>query len=95
MLIPKGKKLKCKCGFESSISANEKKNYKVEGTIDTENKVIVTDKNSTVLPTTKITCYKCGGTKGYWWILQTRSADEAPTFFIKCTNCGNTWRQSN
>ena len=47
------------------------------------------------MPTKKITCYKCGGTEGVWWVLQTRSADEAPTYFIRCTNCGNTWRQSN
>ena len=42
-----------------------------------------------------ITCYKCGGTKGYSWVVQTRSADEAPTFFIRCAKCGNTWRRSN
>ncbi|MBR3198288.1 MAG: transcription factor S, partial [Methanobrevibacter sp.] len=45
--------------------------------------------------TTRITCYKCGGTKGYWWTVQTRSADEAPTNFIRCAKCGNTWRSSN
>ena len=60
-----------------------------------ENKVIVTDRNNVALPTTTITCYKCGGTKGYWWTVQTRSADEAPTNFIRCAKCGNTWRSSN
>ena len=60
-----------------------------------EMKVIVTDNNNKALPTTKITCYKCGGTKGYWWTVQTRSADEAPTNFIRCAKCGNTWRSSN
>ncbi len=57
--------------------------------------VIVTDNKNVALPTTTITCYKCGGTKGYWWTVQTRSADEAPTNFIRCAKCGNTWRSSN
>ena len=26
------------------------------------------------------------------WQVQTRSADEAPTTFYKCTHCQNTWR---
>ena len=96
MLIPKNNIVKCKCGYESNLSDDEvKEQYSLEGEKNPENKVVVTDKNSKGMPTKKITCYKCGGTKGYWWTLQTRSADEAPTMFIRCTKCGNTWRQSN
>lgn len=96
MLMPKDGILKCKCGYESKVSKEEMDDqYKFEGETNPENKVIVTDKDNVALPTTNITCYKCGGTKGYWWTLQTRSADEAPTFFIRCVKCGNTWRQSN
>lgn len=96
ILLPKNNKTKCKCGYENKLTNDEvNKQYKFKGEINPQNKVIVTDKNSIVLPTCKITCYKCKGTKGYWWTLQTRSADEASTYFIRCAKCGNTWRQSN
>lgn len=93
MLLPINGKLKCRCGYELEIA--DKNEYKVEGEINPQNEVLVTDKSSSAMPTKKITCYKCGGTEGVWWVVQTRSADEAPTYFIRCTNCGNTWRQSN
>ena len=97
ILLPdKDGNLKCSCGYEDSISDEEvKEQYSFEGETNPQQEVIVTDKKSTAMPTKKITCYKCGGTEGVWWVLQTRSADEAPTYFIRCTNCGNNWRQSN
>ena len=96
MLIPRNGKLKCKCGYEMELSVCDiKEQYKVEGEINPQQKVIVTDSTSNAMPTKKITCYKCGGTEGVWWVIQTRSADEAPTYFVRCTKCGNTWRQSN
>ncbi|MCK4973458.1 MAG: transcription factor S, partial [Candidatus Heimdallarchaeota archaeon] len=27
------------------------------------------------------------------WMVQTRSADESPTRFFRCTACGETWRE--
>lgn len=95
IVLPKNGKLKCKCGWEEEVAKEElEEEYKFEKEVEFQNEVIVTDNNKT-LPTTEITCYKCGGTKGYWWTVQTRSADEAPTFFIRCAKCGNTWRRSN
>ncbi|MDO5849627.1 MAG: transcription factor S [Methanobacteriaceae archaeon] len=95
MVFPKRGKLKCRCGWEEEINEKDiEAEYKFEGKDLRTNEVIITDNNKT-LPTTEITCYKCGGTKGYWWQVQTRSADEAPTFFIRCAKCGNTWRRSN
>ncbi len=44
------------------------------------------------LPITKITCPKCGNNEAYYWLQQTRSADEPPTEFYKCTKCGYQWR---
>ncbi len=93
MLIPNKGKLKCKCGYESDLS--NKDEYTVKDKIVSEDTVIVRDDSSNVMPTKKIKCYKCGGTEGIWWVVQTRSADEAPTYFTRCTKCGNTWRQSN
>ena len=95
ILLPMNNKLKCKCGYERSLSDEVKDQYEVKGETNPKAEVIVTDNKNVALPTTTITCYKCGGTKGYWWTVQTRSADEAPTNFIRCAKCGNTWRSSN
>ncbi|MBI2545016.1 MAG: transcription factor S [Candidatus Aenigmarchaeota archaeon] len=44
------------------------------------------------LPKTKIMCNNCENMEAYWWMQQTRSADEPPTMFYKCTKCGYSWR---
>ncbi|MEM0142231.1 MAG: zinc ribbon domain-containing protein [Candidatus Rehaiarchaeum fermentans] len=41
----------------------------------------------------EIECPKCGQKKIVSWMEQTRSADEPPTRFYKCANCGYTWRE--
>ena len=61
-----------------------------------ENKPIkvLNEKESKIdtMPTIEIECPKCGNNKAYWWLLQTRSGDEPPTQFYRCTKCGYTWR---
>lgn len=47
---------------------------------------------TSVLPTIKIGCEKCGNDEAVWWMLQTRSADEPTTQFYRCTKCRYTWR---
>ena len=95
MLMPAKGMIKCRCGYEKSLTESDiEEQYHMQGEKNPQTKVIVTD-GKKALPTTTITCYKCGGTKGYWWTVQTRSADEAPTNFIRCAKCGNTWRSSN
>ena len=87
--MPKKGKIKCRCGYEKNLTNDDiEKQYHMEGETNPQAKVIVTDNKNVALPTTRITCYKCGGTKGYWWTVQTRSADEAPTNFIRCAKCG-------
>ncbi len=49
-----------------------------------------TDENA--LPKTKVKCPKCGNDEAYYFVYQTRAADEAPTIFYKCTKCGYRWR---
>ena len=44
------------------------------------------------MPTTTIQCTKRGNMTAFWWMLQTRSADEATTQFYRCTECSYTWR---
>ncbi|MFH1450393.1 MAG: transcription factor S [archaeon] len=53
----------------------------------------VLDEKSAGLPETENDCPKCHNRKAYWWIEQTRSADEAPTRFYRCTKCRHTWRE--
>ncbi len=56
---------------------------------------IVTAKDDELrpLPITDTKCPSCGNDKAFWWMLQTRGADESPTQFFRCTKCGHTWRE--
>jgi DNA-directed RNA polymerase subunit M len=45
------------------------------------------------LPTVRIECPKCGNTTAYVWQVQTRSADESSTQFLRCTKCNYTFRE--
>ncbi|MCH4814473.1 MAG: transcription factor S [Saccharolobus sp.] len=40
-----------------------------------------------------VLCPSCKNDEAYFWILQTRRADEPPTRFYKCTKCGKVWRE--
>jgi len=55
--------------------------------------VVVIEKNEEALPKTKATCPKCDNKEAVWWVQQTRSADEAPTLFFRCTKCKHSWRE--
>lgn len=47
-------------------------------------------------PTAKdVTCDKCGHGEAWYTIKQTASADEPPTRFFKCKECGYRWREYN
>jgi DNA-directed RNA polymerase subunit M len=43
-------------------------------------------------PTAEVRCEQCGTEKAWYTIKQTGSADEPPTRFFKCTECGYRWR---
>lgn len=49
--------------------------------------------NKTQAMTNMFTCGKCRKKECTFYELQTRSADEPSTIFIRCVNCGNSWRQ--
>ena len=40
-----------------------------------------------------VTCEECGHGVAWYTIKQTGAADEPPTRFFKCTECGNRWRE--
>jgi len=43
-------------------------------------------------PTAEVRCEECGNDRAWYTIKQTGSADEPPTRFFKCTECGHRWR---
>jgi len=40
-----------------------------------------------------VTCDECGHGEAWYTIKQTASADEPPTRFFKCKDCGYRWRE--
>jgi DNA-directed RNA polymerase subunit M len=45
-------------------------------------------------PTAKdVVCDDCGHTEAWYTIKQTGAADEPPTRFFKCKECGSRWRE--
>ncbi|MFQ3319113.1 MAG: DNA-directed RNA polymerase subunit M [Natronomonas sp.] len=40
-----------------------------------------------------VTCDECGHGEAWYTIKQTASADEPPTRFFKCKECGHRWRE--
>ena len=60
----------------------------------TKSDFLVLDENEgkETMPTIEIECEKCGNKEAFWWMLQTRSADEPTTQFYRCTKCEYTWR---
>ena len=95
IMVPEKKKtsiyLKCrKCGYQTSKAPKELR-------ISEEQKhvkgVVVIENDITLLPITDQDCEKCGNRKAYYWLQQTRSADEPPTQFFRCDKCNHVWRE--
>jgi DNA-directed RNA polymerase subunit M len=95
LLVPKKKKnlvvTECaSCGYvdqkgaETVLKETKKEKRAIE-IVDSKE----TEKN---LPITDAVCDKCGSNTAYYWLVQTRAADEAETKFFRCTKCSHTWR---
>jgi DNA-directed RNA polymerase subunit M len=81
-----------KCGFKTKkIEVDARKESNIKATQDVSLKVMEGD-SVEALPTTSIDCPQCKNETAFWWMLQTRSADEATTQFYRCTKCNHTWR---
>ncbi|MDI6721260.1 MAG: transcription factor S [Candidatus Aenigmarchaeota archaeon] len=92
LMIPVKDIFRCrKCGSE------RKKNGESRITTEAkkENIIIIDDNAPSHLPVTDKECEKCGNVNAYYWLIQTRSSDEPPTQFFKCTNekCKYIWRE--
>jgi DNA-directed RNA polymerase subunit M len=55
--------------------------------------VIDKEKQFSVEPTVQVECPKCANHTAYVWQVQTRGADESSTQFMRCTDCGYTFRE--
>jgi len=100
ILLPDRKKrvLVCKkCGYEKPLGSDQGKGYveSLSKSDKAKETVIVKEggEKESPLPATKAECRKCGNTTAYYWMMQTRSADEPSTRFYRCTACGHTWRE--
>lgn len=89
ILVQKEKNSNCpRCEYTSK----EKANIKITEKIDERKETAVITKDINVNPIVEETCKKCNHKKAYFWMIQTRSSDEAPTKFFKCLKCEETWR---
>ncbi len=90
MTIPNKGKVSCSCGYSGDTEGKSTLSHKNESK---EKEVVVTDTEFNVDAITKEeTCPKCGHEEATYTLVQTRSADEPPTKFIKCRNCKHAWR---
>ena len=85
-MLPKEGKMRCSCGYtQTDAKISEKKKKKED--------IAVVDKKLEILPVTDYDCADCKNNKAYFWLLQTRSADEPETRFYKCTKCSRIYRE--
>lgn len=58
-----------------------------------EVKVVTKEDEYSKYPKTNVECPKCGNNEAYWYMQQTRGADEPQTKFYSCVKCENKWRE--
>ena len=71
----------------------ESPEYKIVDRFEEKEGVPIIEGGIATLPTAHTRCPSCGNDTAFWWIRQTRRADEPPTRFHRCTRCGHTWRE--
>jgi len=82
------------CGYVKDASnVNMKLVEKREKNPKEELVIVDSNVQVNVMPRVKATCPRCGNNEAYWWMVQTRRGDEAPTRFYRCTKCNYTWRE--
>ena len=83
--------LKCStCGYDSTEV--DKAEYSIEKKVESKETVIMRGDESGLRSTVREFCPNCGHERASYELLQTRSADEAPTRFFTCEKCGHKWR---
>lgn len=84
-----------RCDFKKPMTVEEPITRGVRGHLGQESITVISEDQAKIrtMPVTKVECPKCGNREAYWWMVQTRGADEASTQFFRCTKCGYTWRE--
>ena len=85
-----------KCGLTKEATILETNTPPVASTRSEREQIVVIGEEEArmqTMPTTKARCGRCQNVEAYWWMVQTRGADESTTQFYRCTNCGYTWRE--
>lgn len=87
-----------RCKFKIKATERDLKRYRISVKIehsDKEKTIIISEEDRLRgLPVTReVICPKCGHNEAYYWMIQTRAADEPPTRFYKCRRCGHVWRE--
>lgn len=80
-----------KCGYK--IKDYKPIEIKEEVKKDPLDEVVIIEEKREALPKIRIVCPKCGNKESVWWMQQTRSTDEPPTLFFRCTKCRHSWRE--
>jgi len=98
LMVPKksGDRAFLECRACGNIKETQSKDFKMSNVREhVKSKVLVIDDKSdvSILPKTDIECPECDGKEAFWWLVQMRAADEAPTRFLKCTKCSHVWRE--
>lgn len=95
MMKPEGEQMVCTaCGATIARDREQEADF-VTTEAQTDADVIETAENADFegKPTaTDVRCDECGNEEAWYYIQQTASADEPPTRFFKCTECGHRWR---
>ncbi len=86
-----------RCGYRVKASQKDLESYRVSTKIvhtEKEKTVVINEEEEMNLPITReVVCPRCGYNEAYYWMIQTRSADEPSTRFYKCRRCGYVWRE--
>lgn len=90
MVYPKDGKMECrKCGWTSKGPA--KKRVVKTAAVPRERAVIEEHRDARQIQ--QVECPKCGHSKAYFHLMQTRRSDEPPTEINECVECGHSWRE--
>lgn len=93
MMLPSDEGIKCNtCGFVKDSSEVDEDEYKIKETVENSETVIMRGDESGMRSTVREICPECGHDRASYELLQTRSADEAPTRFFTCEKCHHKWR---
>lgn len=93
---PEGQVLFCpRCGHSEGVEAGIEV-YRIRREVrhaPREKTLVVGEQPAGAHVVRGVRCDKCGWEEAYFWMLQTRAADEPATRFYRCTRCGHTWRE--